>query len=162
MRPQIRRNRHLNNRCVYIADAAYLAIRDLIVCNAGAGVMVTCASPKSGHVLVERCLAHHIEGTYRFNSHGIPEWWDFSQDPASGVRNAWRGKFLAFTQQGTTLNGDGVHPTCLNYLKRLGVRYVQLMPIFDFGSVDESRPLTRQYNWGYDPAFTTACFFSTS
>ena len=77
---------------------------------------------------------------------------DFSQDPASGVRNAWRGKFLAFTQQGTTLNRDGVHPTCLNYLKRLGVRYVQLMPIFDFGSVDESRPLTRQYNWGYDPA----------
>ena len=76
---------------------------------------------------------------------------DFSQDPASGVRNAWRGKFLAFTQQGTTLNGDGVHPTCLNYLKRLGVRYVQLLPIFDFGSVDESRPLTRQYNWGYDP-----------
>ena len=76
---------------------------------------------------------------------------DFSQDPASGVRNAWRGKFLAFTQQGTTLNRDGVHPTCLNYLKRLGVRYVQLMPIFDFGSVDESRPLTRQYNWGYDP-----------
>ena len=76
---------------------------------------------------------------------------DFSQDPASGVRNAWRGKFLAFTQQGTTLNCDGVHPTCLNYLKRLGVRYVQLMPIFDFGSVDESRPLTRQYNWGYDP-----------
>ena len=28
---------------------------------------------------------------------------------------------------------------------------MQLMPIFDFGSVDESRPLTRQYNWGYDP-----------
>ena len=77
---------------------------------------------------------------------------DFSQDPASGIRPAWRGKFLAFTQQGTTLHGDGVHPTCLNYLKRLGVTYVQLMPIFDFGSVDESRPLTRQYNWGYDPA----------
>ena len=76
---------------------------------------------------------------------------DFSQDAASGVRPAWRGKYMAFTQQGTTLNGDGVHPTCLNYLKRLGVRYVQLMPIFDFGSVDESRPLTRQYNWGYDP-----------
>ena len=76
---------------------------------------------------------------------------DFSQDPASGVRNAWRGKFLAFTQQGTTLNGDGIHPTCLNYLKRLGVKYVQLMPIFDFGSVDEAKPLLRQYNWGYDP-----------
>ena len=77
---------------------------------------------------------------------------DFSQDPASGVRPAWRGKYLAFAQQGTTLHSDGIHPTCLNYLKRLGVSYVQLMPIFDFGSVDESRSLTRQYNWGYDPA----------
>ena len=77
---------------------------------------------------------------------------DFSQDPASGVRPAWRGKYLAFAQQGTTLHSDGIHPTCLNYLKRLGVSYVQLMPIFDFGSVDESRSLTRQYNWGYDTA----------
>ena len=76
---------------------------------------------------------------------------DFSQDAASGVRPAWRGKDMAFTQQGTTLHGDGIHPTCLNYLKRLGVKYVQLMPIFDFGSVDEAKPLLRQYNWGYDP-----------
>ena len=76
---------------------------------------------------------------------------DFSQDIASGVRPAWRGKYMAFTQQGTTLHGDGIHPTCLNYLKRLGVKYVQLMPIFDFGSVDEAKPLLRQYNWGYDP-----------
>ena len=76
---------------------------------------------------------------------------DFSQDVASGVRTAWRGKYMAFTQRGTTLHGDGVHPTCLNYLKRLGVKYVQLMPIFDFGSVDEAKPLLRQYNWGYDP-----------
>jgi len=76
---------------------------------------------------------------------------DFSQDAASGVRPAWRGKYMAFTQQGTTLHSDGIHPTCLNYLKRLGVKYVQLMPIFDFGSVDETKPLLRQYNWGYDP-----------
>ena len=76
---------------------------------------------------------------------------DFSQDAASGVRPAWRGKYMAFTQQGTTLHGDGIHPTCLNYLKRLGVGYVQLMPIFDFGSVDEAKTLLRQYNWGYDP-----------
>ena len=76
---------------------------------------------------------------------------DFSQDAASGVHPAWRGKYMAFTQQGTTLHSDGIHPTCLNYLKRLGVKYVQLMPIFDFGSVDEAKPLLRQYNWGYDP-----------
>ena len=36
---------------------------------------------------------------------------DFSQDAASGVRPAWRGKYMAFTQQGTTLHGDGIHPT---------------------------------------------------
>ena len=76
---------------------------------------------------------------------------DFSQDAASGVRPAWRGKFLAFTQTGTTLHGDGIHPTCLNYLTRRGVGSVQRMPIFDLGSVDEATPLLRQYNWGYDP-----------
>lgn len=44
------------------------------------------------------------------------------------------------------------HPPYLPELPQAaGVSYVQLMPIFDFGSVDESRPLTRQYNWGYDP-----------
>ena len=85
MRPQIRRSRHLNDCCVFVADAAYLAVRDLIVCDAGAGVMVSCPSPKSGHILVERCLAHHVEGTYRHNSHGIPEWWD-EPGPACGAR----------------------------------------------------------------------------
>ena len=35
-------------------------------------------------------------------------------------------------------NGDGKHPTCLAYLKELGVTHVQLMPVFDYGSVDES------------------------
>ena len=46
---------------------------------------------------------------------------DFSQDPASGVRTGWRGKFMAFTQKGTTLSSAGTFPTCLDYLKRLGV-----------------------------------------
>lgn len=76
---------------------------------------------------------------------------DFSADPASGVKYSMRGKYLAFTQTNTTRSFDGVHPTCLNYLRRLGISHVQLMPAFDFGSVDESRSLARQYNWGYDP-----------
>ena len=49
----------------------------------------------------------------------------------------------------TTLDGDGVHPTCLNYLKRLGISHVQLQPIFDYATVDETKP--GGYNWGYDP-----------
>ena len=54
------------------------------------------------------------------------------------------------TRPDTTLDGDGVHPTCLNYLKDLGVSHVQLQPIFDYATVDESRP-DGGYNWGYDP-----------
>ena len=75
---------------------------------------------------------------------------DFSWDPASGVRPEWRGKFKALTQAGTTLNGDGVHPTGLDYIKSLGVTHVQLMPVFDYGSVAEGGG-PDEYNWGYDP-----------
>ena len=32
---------------------------------------------------------------------------DFSSDPHSGISDKHRGKFLAFTEEGTTLNGDG-------------------------------------------------------
>ena len=62
---------------------------------------------------------------------------DFSHDVHSGVPEALRGKYKALTLTGTTLDGDGVHPTCIDYLKRLGVNYVQLMPVFDYGSVPE-------------------------
>ncbi|HJD21533.1 MAG TPA: hypothetical protein H9915_06925 [Candidatus Gemmiger faecigallinarum] len=74
---------------------------------------------------------------------------DFSYDPASGVPAEYRGRYKAFTLTGTTLNGDGLHPTCLDYLKRLGVTHVQLMPVYDYGSVPEADPAA--YNWGYDP-----------
>ena len=57
---------------------------------------------------------------------------------------------MGFTQPDTTLDGDGAHPTCLNYLKGLGVSHVQLQPIFDYAIVDETRP-DGGYNWGYDP-----------
>lgn len=75
---------------------------------------------------------------------------DFSFDPASGVPKEYRGKYKAFTLRGTTLHGQGKQPTCLDYLKKLGVTHVQLMPVFDFGSVDEAGD-DKEYNWGYDP-----------
>ena len=40
--------------------------------------------------------------------------------------------------------------TGFSYLRSLGVTHVQLMPVFDFGSVDEVYPQLF-YNWGYDP-----------
>jgi type I pullulanase len=76
---------------------------------------------------------------------------DFSSDPAAGVRMSCRGRYTAFGCENTTLEQDGTHPTCLAHLKRLGIRYVQLMPVYDFGSVDESHSSPEKYNWGYDP-----------
>ena len=77
---------------------------------------------------------------------------DFSSSESSGVLEAHRGKFLAFTESGTTVNGiQGGTSTCVDYLKKLGVKYVQIMPMYDFGSVDESKDIMEQYNWGYDP-----------
>lgn len=77
---------------------------------------------------------------------------DFSSSESSGVSEANRGKYLAFTEEGTTVNGvQGASSTCVDYLKKLGVKYVQIMPFYDFGSVGESKNIMDQYNWGYDP-----------
>lgn len=74
---------------------------------------------------------------------------DFSNDINSGVKEEYRGKYLAFTEENTTLKNDNVHPTCLNYLKNLGITHVHLLPSFDYGSIDESK--NEGFNWGYDP-----------
>ena len=75
---------------------------------------------------------------------------EFSWDPAGGFPEEVRGKYRAFCCRDTTLHGEGVHPTGLSYLKELGVTHVQLMPVYDYGSVDEAGD-PAQFNWGYDP-----------
>ena len=74
---------------------------------------------------------------------------DFSSSADSGMKN--KGKYLAFTETGTTVNNDGVHKTGIDYLEDLGVTHVHLLPVYDYGSVDETKPDTDQFNWGYDP-----------
>jgi len=71
---------------------------------------------------------------------------DFSIDENSGMKN--KGKFLAFTETGT--KGIDGKQTGIDYIKDLGVTHVQLMPIFDYASVDETSK-EPQFNWGYDP-----------
>lgn len=75
---------------------------------------------------------------------------DFSNSETSGVSLQNRGKYLAFTEDNTTVNGSGDIPTCVNYLKQLGVNYVQINPFYDFSTVDEAGA-DDQFNWGYDP-----------
>lgn len=75
---------------------------------------------------------------------------EFSWDPSGGFPEAYRGKYKAFTCTDTTLNNDGIHPTGIRYLKDLGVTHVQIMPAYDYGSVNEAGKDT-EFNWGYDP-----------
>ncbi|MCD8291760.1 MAG: type I pullulanase [Prevotella sp.] len=63
---------------------------------------------------------------------------DFSIDISSGLKH--KGKFLALTE-----------PKAINYLKKLGVNTIHILPSFDFASIDETRIDIPQYNWGYDP-----------
>ncbi len=76
---------------------------------------------------------------------------DFSIDDSSGIIEDYQGKFLAFTQEGSTVNGKGSISTGIDYLKALGVTHVHLLPVYDYESVDESRLEDPQFNWGYDP-----------
>ncbi len=76
---------------------------------------------------------------------------DFSENPNSGVSEAHRGKYLAFTELETVLPEYPDIPTGIQYIKSLGVTHVQINPMYDFGSVDETKAGTSEYNWGYDP-----------
>ncbi len=75
---------------------------------------------------------------------------DFSHDPDSGIPRAYRGKYKAFTLGEGRLAADGQYPTCMSYLKELGVTHVHLLPFFDYGWLDEEGN-EEQFNWGYDP-----------
>ena len=63
---------------------------------------------------------------------------DFTMSPNSGVVN--KGKFLALTEEAP-----------LNYLRELGITHLQILPMFDYGSIDETALDQNRYNWGYDP-----------
>ena len=72
---------------------------------------------------------------------------DVSSDSSSGIENV--GKYLGLTETGTTTE-NGV-PTGLDHIKDLGITHLHLLPFYDYGSVDETKLDTPQFNWGYDP-----------
>ena len=75
---------------------------------------------------------------------------EFSYDENAGFPENVRGKYKAFTVDNTTLRNEGKLPTGLNYIKELGVSHIQLLPVYDFASVDEAGG-EDGFNWGYDP-----------
>jgi len=72
---------------------------------------------------------------------------DFSMSSTGGMVH--KGKFLAFTEE-QTVSAQG-NMTGIDYLADLGITHLQLMPINDFATVDETS-VKDLYNWGYDPA----------
>ncbi|AAT27886.1 type I pullulanase [[Mycoplasma] mobile] len=59
------------------------------------------------------------------------------------------GKYLGLTEEGIK-NKDGFS-IGIDHIKNLGINTVQIMPFYDFATVDEERDVENQYNWGYDP-----------
>lgn len=72
---------------------------------------------------------------------------DLSSDESAGIKNV--GKYLGLTETGTKTAG-GV-ATGLDHIKELGITHLHLLPVYDYGSVDESKLEKEQFNWGYDP-----------
>ena len=70
---------------------------------------------------------------------------DFGSEEAN---EKYQGKYLAFTQEGL-VNEHG-EPVGIDYLKKLGVNYVHLLPSYDYATVKEENP-DSGFNWGYDP-----------
>lgn len=85
---------------------------------------------------------------------------DFSADETWDGKEANRGKFKGLYESGTSYGGNA---TGFDYVKELaaaGLTHVQIMPAFDYSSVDETRlddedyknaAVNGIYNWGYDP-----------
>ncbi|MFM8192689.1 MAG: type I pullulanase [Actinomycetota bacterium] len=71
---------------------------------------------------------------------------DLSMDKSTPFPANARGKFLGLTY--SNLKGSAGQPVGINAIKDLGVTHIQLLPIYDFASVDELKPT---FNWGYDP-----------
>ena len=72
---------------------------------------------------------------------------DLSIDPSANIRNA--GKYLGVIENGSR-TASGI-PTGIDHFKTLGITHLHILPMYDYGSVDETRLEIPQFNWGYDP-----------
>lgn len=71
---------------------------------------------------------------------------DLSMDKSAPFPKSARGKYSGLTYP--SLKSSSGQPVGVAAIKDLGVTHLQLLPIYDFASVDELNPT---FNWGYDP-----------
>ncbi|MBQ9457309.1 MAG: type I pullulanase [Bacilli bacterium] len=93
--------------------------------------------PEALPVLNSPCDAIIYEGHVR----------DLTIDPHTDIRE--KGRFKGLVEEGRKTEAG--HPAGFDYIKSLGITHLQLLPIYDYKTVDESKP-SSGYNWGYDPA----------
>ena len=74
---------------------------------------------------------------------------DLSIDESSGHSMKNKGKYLGVIEPGTATK-SGI-PTGLDHMKNLGITHLHILPMYDFGTVDEYHLDRPQFNWGYDP-----------
>lgn len=73
---------------------------------------------------------------------------DITIDETSGAKN--RGLFLGASEAGTRYKGV---KTGIDHFEELGITHLHLLPVTDYITVDENKPLVdypENYNWGYD------------
>lgn len=75
---------------------------------------------------------------------------DLTKDEASGVIKALRGKYIGAVLENSKIKGTSI-TTGVDHLKELGITHIHLLPVFDYGSIDERYDSPDNYNWGYDP-----------
>jgi hypothetical protein len=83
-RPILRRNWDIDDRCALIENPDCLLVRGLVFCYAGKGFVAHYNDRHAG-LIVQDCLAHHIEGLYRPDANGIPEWRGRVGAPGDGL-----------------------------------------------------------------------------
>ena len=84
---------------------------------------------------------------------------DFTNDPKVSFQH--RSQYLGMVESGVTTPNN--HAAGIDYLKKLGITHVQLMPFYDFDGVDELEQ-NKLYNWGYNPVqyFVPEGWFSSN
>lgn len=67
---------------------------------------------------------------------------------SNSINATYPGLYKSYTEEG--LKTKKGNKAGIDYLVDLGITHVQLMPLFDFGGVDELDK-EKLYNWGYNP-----------
>lgn len=72
---------------------------------------------------------------------------DLTIDRHSDIEH--KGTYSGLVEEGRKTTGG--NPAGFDYLKSLGISHLQILPFYDFKTVDERHP-EKSYNWGYDPS----------